>query len=88
MPGGLPGGMSSADAMALYQNLTPQQRQMLAVQGLQGKNAVNPGNALAWYQSLTPQQKQAAKEWAKQNPSAAAAYKEQAKSMLKSFRGN
>jgi len=86
--GGLPPGMSAADAMALYQNLSQQQRQMLVVQGVQGKSAVNPGNALAWYQSLTPQQKQAAREWAKQNPSAAAAYKEQAKSMLKSLRGN
>lgn len=88
MGGGLPGGMSSAEAMALYQTLTPQQRQMLAVQGIQGKGAVNPSNALAWYQSMTPQQKQMAKDWAKQNPSQAAAYKEQAKSFLKSMRGN
>jgi hypothetical protein len=73
--------------MLLYQALTPQQRQMLAVGALRGKEAVSPADALSWYQSLTPQQKQQAKDWAKQQAEANPGLKDQAKAMYKSWRG-
>ncbi len=83
----LPGGLSAADALALYQTLTPQQKQMLAAGALRGKDAISPADAFAWYQSMTPQQKQQAREMAQQQLAANPGLKEQAKAWYKAWRG-
>jgi hypothetical protein len=80
--GGLPGGLSPAQALTLYQAMTPQQRQMLGASALRGKDTVSPTEALAWYQSMTPQQKQMAKEMVKQQAGGWAGLKEMAKQLL------
>jgi hypothetical protein len=78
----LPGGISASDAFMLYQALTPQQRQMLAVGALRGRDAISPADALGWYQSMTPQQKQQAKDWAKQQGQSGSSLKDMAKGYL------
>lgn len=79
---GLPGGLSAGDAMMLYQALTPQQRQMLAVGALRGRDSLSPADALAWYQSMTPQQKEQAKAWGKQQGTNASGMKDMAKGLM------
>ncbi|MGE0420360.1 MAG: hypothetical protein AB7O80_26435 [Acetobacteraceae bacterium] len=74
-------GVSAGEAMALYQALTPQQRQMLVAGALRGRDSLSAADAMAWYQSMTPQQKAQAKEWVRQQ-GGAAALKETAKRML------
>lgn len=79
---GLPGGISAAEAMTLFQALTPQQRQMLAVSALRGRDSMSAADALAWYQSMTPQQKQQAKVWAAQQGTNASGMKDTAKGLM------
>lgn len=86
-PGALPGGLSAGDALALFQTLTPQQKQLLATGALRGKDAISPADAFAWYQSMTPQQKQQARELAQQQLAANPGLKEQAKALYKAWRG-
>lgn len=79
---GPPGGLSATDALLLYQALTPQQRQMLAINALRGRDSLSPADALAWYQSMTPQQKQQAKDWAKQQRQSPSNFEDIAKGYL------
>jgi hypothetical protein len=78
----LPGGLSAGQALMLYQALTPQQRQMLAVGALRGTDSLSAADALAWYQSMTPQQKEQAKALAAQQGSNASGLKDMAKGLL------
>jgi hypothetical protein len=79
---GLPSGLSAGEAMMLYQALTPQQRQMLAVGALRGRDSLSAAEALAWYQSMTPRQKEQAKAWAKQQGTSASGLKDSAKALV------
>ncbi len=83
----LPGGLSPAEAMTLYQTLTPQQRQMLASGALKGPGSISPAEPLAWYQTMTPQQKQMAREWVTQRYGNDPGMKERLKAWYKSWRG-
>ena len=87
VPNGLPGGVSPTEAMAVYQTLTPEQRQKLAAGALQGKTTISPAEALSWYQSMTPQQKEMAKDWAKQQAAANPGMVAQIKAMVKQWLG-
>jgi hypothetical protein len=79
---GLPNGLSAGEAMMLYQALTPQQRQMLAVGALRGRDSLSAADALAWYQSMTPHQKEQATTWAKQQGTSASGLKDAAKGLM------
>lgn len=83
----LPGGISAADALALYQTLTPEQRKMLATNPPKNPASMTPAEAMTWYQSMTPQQKQIAKDLARQQFGNDEGLKAQIKAWIKAFLG-